>query len=80
MGTVCAMNSGHMDLINKPRADHRDAAPVDVARVDTAMEELIRRARLQAGELSLMIQRLERLRRDITVHLQSGTDGPIPHA
>jgi hypothetical protein len=43
----------------------------DLTRVDASMEELIRRAKLQAGELSLLIQRLEELRRDIRQHLHT---------
>jgi hypothetical protein len=35
----------------------------------TALEELSRRAKLQADELSLIVHRLERLRRDIDQHL-----------
>lgn len=42
--------------------------------MDIALEELIRRAKLQAGELSLLIQRLEHLRRDIGQHLRNGED------
>jgi hypothetical protein len=51
--------------------------PAEIAEgVDASLEELIRRARLQAGELALMIQRLERLRRDMRQHLS----GPYSYA
>jgi tRNA C32,U32 (ribose-2'-O)-methylase TrmJ len=34
-----------------------------------ALEELVRRAKLQANELSMLIHRLEQLHRDIDEHL-----------
>lgn len=42
----------------------------DLARFDAGLDELVRRARLQAGELALLVQRLEELRRDIKHHLR----------
>jgi hypothetical protein len=62
------MNRMPMDLMEADRTDEDDAAKVADC-LDTSLEELIRRARLQVGEMSLMIQRLERLRRDMRRHL-----------
>ena len=60
------MNNGYLQLMEAGRAAGRDDVAAKVTEnFDASLEELIRRARLQAGELSLMIQRLERLRRDI---------------
>ena len=39
----------------------------------TALEELLRRAKLQANDLTLLIHRLEQLRRDIDHHLYRET-------
>ena len=57
------MNRGPMQLLDTDRTTKVADG------LDANLEELIRRARLQASELSLMIQRLERLRRDIRHHL-----------
>ncbi|HEX6686833.1 MAG TPA: hypothetical protein VF062_28970 [Candidatus Limnocylindrales bacterium] len=59
------MNRGNMQLISDGRAIGEGIASRDADRLDASLEELIRRARLQASDLSLMIQRLERLRRDV---------------
>jgi hypothetical protein len=67
------MNRGSTKLVNDGRRDHASTS-LNKAQVDTAMEELIRRAKLQAGELSLLIQRLERLRVEVRQHL-NGTVG-----
>ncbi len=42
-------------------------------RASAAMDELVRRAKLQAGELNLLIQRLEQLHREIDQHLYQVT-------
>jgi hypothetical protein len=59
------MAATHMNLVEQASRE----SVVDLARFDVAMEELVRRAKLQATELSLLIQRLERLRRDVREHL-----------
>lgn len=63
------MTSGHMQLINVDKTSDKAIDYQVAENLDASLEELVRRARLQAGELSLMIQRLERLRRDIRQHL-----------
>jgi hypothetical protein len=66
------MNRGHMQLIGAdpaPNPGHADPRVADS--LEASLEELVRRARLQAGELSLIIQRLERLRSDIRRHLSA---------
>ncbi|WP_162907718.1 hypothetical protein [Allorhizocola rhizosphaerae] len=69
------MRRAHINLIND--GDRGKAIPLAAANVnaiEASLEELIRRAKLQAGELSLMIQRLEKLRRDIARHLPDGVN------
>lgn len=68
------MGRAHMKLINDEDERHKLPSPSEIHRMDIALEELIRRAKLQAGELSLLIQRLEHLRRDIGQHLRNGED------
>ena len=57
------MTVGH---VGAQGLDHLEHASI-------AMEELVRRAKLQAGELNLLIQRLEQLRREIDQHLYQVT-------
>lgn len=64
------MTRGNMRMIDTSRPS---TASLNKSQVDTAMEELIRRAKLQASELSLLIQRLERLRHEIRQHLDHGS-------
>jgi len=65
------MNNGYLQLMEASQTAGREEVAAKVtANLDASLEELIRRARLQTSELSLMIQRLERLRRDIR-HLLS---------
>jgi len=80
---MSVMDAGHMNLINKRRADHRDAFPRDVARMDSAMDELIRRAQSQAGEWSQTTRGLDRSRWETrkNSNTSSGTDRRRgPHA
>ncbi|WP_020520913.1 hypothetical protein [Catelliglobosispora koreensis] len=66
------MADSFMQLINNARLIEDTGGPApatDLERFDASLAELIRRARLQAGELALMIQRMEKLRLDIRTHL-----------
>lgn len=60
-----------MQLIKRSRApvDEVGLGRTETERLEASLEELIRRARVQASDLSLLIQRLEHLRSQVHQHL-----------